>query len=78
MSEAMTVQQVLEISINNLNAIPVPISMSQQISEPILGIINNLRLCIDALNKPAEKEPEEPEEAEGTGGEEDGSVPDAE
>lgn len=75
MNETMTVQQVLEISINNLNAIQVPISMSQQISEPILGVINNLKLCIDALNKPAEKEPEEAEE---TGGEEDGSVPDAE
>ena len=59
----MTIKEVLEITINNLNGISVPRWLNQQIGIPIDNAIANLQLCLDAMNRPAE--PEKGEEPDG-------------
>lgn len=54
----MTVKEVLEITVNNLNGISVPRWLNQQIGVPIDNAIANLQLCIEAMNRPAEPDKE--------------------
>lgn len=45
----MTVRQVLEITRDALGAICVPVSLTQEIAEPIRRCAENLQLCLDAM-----------------------------
>lgn len=63
MEETMTVRQVLESTINTLGQIRVPISLSEEIAEPIKGCIMNIRLCLEAMMN-ADKELQEKEKEE--------------
>ena len=55
MNSQMTVQEVLNVTMNNLGAIAVPVALSEQIGMPIVNAINNLRLCVEALEKAKEQ-----------------------
>lgn len=58
----MTIKEVLEITINNLNGISVPRWLNEQIGIPIDNAVGNLKLCLEAMSKPAEEpEKEEPD-----------------
>ena len=57
--ETMSIERVLEITVNSLSQIKVPISMLGEIGMPIAQSIHNLRMCIEAIQR------EQPEEKEG-------------
>lgn len=52
----MTVKEVLEITINNLNGISVPRWLNQQIGIPIDNAISNLMACLEAMDRKPEEE----------------------
>ena len=47
----MTVKEVLEITINILNQVNVPVGLIQQIGEPIANAIGNLTACVEGMEK---------------------------
>lgn len=55
----MSVEEVLQHSINILKETNVPIGLLDQIGEPIRQVISNLQLCVDAFeeNKKKNEEP---------------------
>lgn len=52
--EQMTIRQVLEITIDILGAVSVPMSMKEQIADPIGGAMSNLRMCLNAMTEAEE------------------------
>jgi hypothetical protein len=52
--EQMTIRQVLEITIDILGAISVPMSMKEQIADPIGGAMSNLQMCLNAMTEAEE------------------------
>ena len=52
--EQMTIRQALEITIDILGAISVPMSMKEQIADPIGGAMNNLQMCLNAMTEAEE------------------------
>lgn len=59
-TKQITVLELLEITINNLNAIQVPIGLMQSIGYPLAGNIENLKKCVDALKQ--SEQPKQPQE----------------
>lgn len=57
-TKQITVTEALERTIRTLEGIMIPAGLSEQIGKPILGCIGNIQQCIDAMNRPAEPEPE--------------------
>jgi hypothetical protein len=55
MEEKMTVHDALVATINLLGNISVPRSLNQLIGIPIDNAINNLRLCVGAIEKATEE-----------------------
>ena len=49
--ETMTVKEVLEITIKNLEGIQVPVALLESIGVPIRQNANNLRECILAIDR---------------------------
>lgn len=47
----MTVKEVLELTINSLNSICIPVALVKPIGEAIATAAGNLQACIDALEK---------------------------
>lgn len=78
-----SVEEVLNITINNLQGISVPIELIDSVAIPIKNSIGNLLICLQAIIQEREareaaaaaKQPAEPEETEAA---EDGSGSDAE
>jgi hypothetical protein len=66
MNETLTVRQVLEITVNNLRGIMIPVELADTVGGAIVGSIRNLDMCIKAMD-----------EAE-NGGATDGTEPDPE
>lgn len=59
MEEQITVDRALEITIDILNKINVPIFMIEQIGVPIRHAVNNIAQCVEALrNNGKQPEPE--------------------
>ena len=54
----MLVKEVLEITINTLNSICIPVGLMQAIGEPIAASVGNLKACIEAIEKSNSKEGE--------------------
>lgn len=50
MEEQLTVREVLEITINNLKGITIPIELCDTVGQAILGSIRNLTACISAMD----------------------------
>lgn len=46
-----SVAEVLQITLNQLSGIQVPVGLIESIGVPILDSINNLRNCLQALSK---------------------------
>lgn len=44
-----TIKEVLELTIKNLGSISVPVSMKNEIAEPIERAIGNINACLDAM-----------------------------
>lgn len=64
MENQITVNKALEITINILNGINVPISLMEQIGLPISRAVHNIEQCVEALNRAdaeQQKTEEEPE-----------------
>jgi hypothetical protein len=64
MEKQITVEEVLQMSINDLRSISVPIDLIQSIGMPVSRVIHNLGLCLAAFSKPekpAEQQTDEPE-----------------
>jgi len=51
MENQITVEQALEITINMLKDINVPVSMLEQIGFPISRAIGNLAQCVEAIRR---------------------------
>ena len=49
----MEIMEVLEISVDVLRGIQIPVELAEQVGKPVLGVIGNLRLCMDAIAKGA-------------------------
>ena len=58
MENKITIEQVLEMTVNVLSGISVPANMAKQIGVPIQNSIENLNACLEALDKAKEQEPE--------------------
>ena len=59
--QQLTVEQVIEITINNLMVIRVPVMMAEEIGVPIQKNIGNLRQCLTALKAARDGKTEEAE-----------------
>lgn len=57
----MTIDEVLEITINMLNGVNVPVCLMDQIGTPISQAIGNLTECVKALKENGEKETKQDE-----------------
>lgn len=55
----MSVEEVLQLTINNLKGIQVPVELSESIGIPILRNINNIQLCINAFHEQREQKEQE-------------------
>lgn len=51
MEEKLTLTQVLEITVGMLEEIEVPMKYMDQIGIPVAKSINNIKICIDAMNQ---------------------------
>ena len=60
--ETMTVEQVLQICIAQLNAIPVTVGMMDAVGTPIKNVVKNLTVCIEAMNTNKETQKDERED----------------
>lgn len=58
----MTIDQVLDVTVEILNGIIIPIGMMESVGVPISHAVGNLKLCVDAIRK--ESAPKEEEEAD--------------
>lgn len=55
MEEEKSVKEILEIALRELEAIRVPISQTNEIARPIWHAAEGIKLCIQALEEPAEE-----------------------
>lgn len=60
MAEQLTVKEVLEITIRNLEAIQIPVGLTDSVGIPIARNINNLRECIKAMDAAGAPQQEAP------------------
>ncbi len=51
----VTIDQLMEICVNQLSSIVVPVSLTEQIAIPIYRVINNLKVGLSAISSSAEK-----------------------
>ena len=61
----MSIREVLELVINDLNGINVPVGLMEQIGLPINQSIGNLKACVEAINRDEKKPQEEAKESSG-------------
>ena len=50
-----TPEEIIEITINNLNNISVPVGLQQQIGIPLLQNVNNLKEALRIMTAPKEE-----------------------
>lgn len=55
----MSIREAIEIVINQLNGINVPVGLLQQIGFPINQAVDNLRACVEAIDRDTKNEVEE-------------------
>ena len=61
----MTIKEVLELVIDDLSKINVPVGLMEQIGLPINHSIGNLKACIEAINMDEKKPQEEAKKSSG-------------
>ena len=52
----MTIKEVLELVVNNLSGISVPVALTQQIATPISQSIMSINACLEAMGRQNEQE----------------------
>lgn len=57
----MTVRDVLEVTMRQLERVQVPVGMIDQVGIPIRDAIHNMKMCVEAIDRDAAKQAEEPE-----------------
>ena len=60
----MTIDQVLEVTVEILNGIMIPVGLMEKVGVPISHAVGNLQLCVEEIRKesaPKEEEADEPE-----------------
>jgi hypothetical protein len=45
----MTIEEVLEITVQNLRSITLPVDLCETVGMTIIGSINNLNMCLSAM-----------------------------
>lgn len=62
----LTIKEVLELVVDKLYGISVPVALTQQIAAPISQSIKNINACLEAMARQDEQEQEnqEPEKTE--------------
>lgn len=55
-NNTLTVEQVLRICIEQLNAIQIMVGQMETIGEPIKSVAHNLTVCVEALNEKKEED----------------------
>lgn len=61
----MTIKEVLELVIDDLSKINVPVGLMEQIGLPINQSIGNLKACVEAISRDEKKPQEEAKESSG-------------
>ena len=61
MEQKLTVEQVLEMTVNMLGRITVPVAMIESIGTPVAQAINNINGCLEAFKR-QEQEAQETEQ----------------
>lgn len=51
MEEKLTVAQVLEITVNILSGIQIPVTLTQSVGGPVMTAVNNLQQCLNAMKQ---------------------------
>lgn len=51
MNERLTVAQVLEITVNILSGIQIPVTLTQSVGGPVMAAVNNLQQCLNAMKQ---------------------------
>ena len=59
----MTVMELLEQTIDDLNRIEIPVALADRIARPLCGVVANLQAIHEALEEPKE----EPKEGDADG-----------
>lgn len=70
MEERLSIEQVLEITVNLLSGISIPASLVESVGVPISRGIGNLKACLTAIEREKQEKEiivEEPEEEETAG-----------
>lgn len=57
----MRVRDVLEVTNRMLERVQVPVGMINQVGIPIRDAVHNIQMCIDAIDREAKTQAEEPE-----------------
>lgn len=55
----MSMKDVLEMAVREINGIMVPVEYADQIARPLCGAVCLIRSCIEAIDKKPEQEGEE-------------------
>jgi len=55
-----TVRDVLEVTMRQLNRVMVPVEMINQVGIPIRDAVHNMQMCVEAIDREAAKQAEEP------------------
>ena len=59
----VSVKEMLQMTVDTINAIQVPVSLADQIARPLCGAVANILAVIDAIkDAPKENKPEEGDE----------------
>ena len=66
MENQMTIDQVLRITINEMEGLKVPVGLMDEIGIPIARAISNIRLCIQAVEASREQQAQNENAAEDT------------
>lgn len=55
-NNTLTVEQVLRICIDQLNAIPVTVGQMETIGKPIQSVAHNLMVCVEVMSEKKEED----------------------
>ena len=54
----MTIEEVLELTVRQLQAVNIPIGLIEQVGAPISIAVQNLNACLESIRKSEEEQPE--------------------
>ena len=54
--KTLSVKEVLQITVDLINGIPVPVSLAEQIARPLCQAVQNIEAVLTAIKEPKEGE----------------------